>query len=95
MKTLVKMLFAIIVKPIEEAINRNTAAVERLPESIGREVAKWMIKADLAKTCRALQEQVLSEMGFQPVEIVDLLYPNVGKKDRRTKAQAVSKRTKK
>ena len=38
-----------------------------------------------------LQEEVLSEMGFQPVEIVDLLYQNLGKTDRRAKAQSISR----
>ena len=62
---------------VVEAIDRNTAVLEKLADATGREVAKWLIKADVAKTSRMLQEEVYSEMGFQPVEIVDMLYPNL------------------
>ena len=66
-----------------------------LPEAIGKSVAKWLIKADLPAHKGDLKVEVYLELGFQPVEIVDLLYPNLGKTDRRTKAQAISLRRKK
>ena len=77
-----------------DAINRQTAVLEGMPVSIGREVAKWLIKADLPNVRKELQESALLEMGFRPVEIVDILYPNLGKTDRRTKAKAVGERIK-
>jgi hypothetical protein len=77
-----------------EAINRQTAVLEGMPVSIGKEVAKWLIKADLPGIRKELRESVLLEMGFRPVEIVDLLYPNVGKTERRAKAKAISERIK-
>jgi hypothetical protein len=82
-------------KSIVEAIDRNTAVLERLAELIGRSTAKWLIMADMPNVRNELREDVYSEIGFSPVEIVDLLYPNLGKDARKTKRQAISKRRKK
>jgi hypothetical protein len=79
---------------IVEAIDRQNAILEALAESIGRATAKWLIRTNLPGKHKELQETVLSEMGLPPVEIVDLLYPNLGKTDRRAKAQAISLRLK-
>jgi len=43
----------------------------------------------------AFREEVLSDIGFRPAEISDLLYPNLGKSARRKKAKAISERLKK
>ena len=77
-----------------EAINRQNALIEGLPDAIGRAMAKWLIKADLPNVGNPLRETVLAELGFQPAEIVDLLYPNLGKSARRAKAKFVSERLK-
>jgi len=78
-----------------EAINRQTVLLEELPESIGKSIAKWLIKADLPTQKGELQVAAYLELGFQPVEVVDLLYPNLSKTDRRAKAKAISERFKK
>jgi len=82
------------VQQIVEAIDRQNVLLEQLPESIGKTVAKWLIKADLPTARQELREIVYLELGFLPTEIVDLLYPNLGKAARRTKAQAISLRGK-
>ena len=66
--------------------------IEALGESIGRNTAKWLLKADLSKTNQELKEEVLSEMGFFPIEITDLLYPSLEKSKRRAKSQKISKK---
>jgi len=68
------------------------AVLEKLPEAIGREVAKWLIKADLPNVSNPLREEIYAELGFRPAEIVDLPYPNLGKSARRAKAQKISHR---
>ena len=78
-----------------EAINRQTVLLEELPESIGRSIAKWLIKADLPVQNLELKTKVYLELGFQPVEVVDLLFPNLSKSDRRAKAKSISERFKK
>jgi len=76
-------------------IEYSQNALAQLGESIGKSIAKWLIKADLPTKRGELQEMVYCEMGFQPIEVVDLLYPSLGKAERRAKAQAISKRLKK
>ena len=80
---------------IVEAINRQNAILELLGETIGKSVARWLIKTNLPTTQRELLCIVYLELGFQPVEVVDLLYPNLGKTDRRAKAKSISDRSKK
>ena len=82
------------IQPIVEAIDRQNAILEQLGESIGKSTARWLIKANLPGKQSELQESVYLELGFQPVEVVDLLYPNLDKTDRRAKAQAISLRRK-
>ena len=84
-----------VVNPIVNALERQTTALESLGDTIGRSTAKWLELANLPSVRGELQEDVLSELGFRPVEVVDLLYPNLGKDDRKTKRQAISKRRKK
>ena len=69
--------------------------MEQLADSIGKSVVYWLIKAEMPVHRNVFRELILSEMGFQPVEIVDVLYPNLGKSARRAKAQAISLRLKK
>ena len=76
---------------IVEAINRQNAILELMGETIGKSVARWLIKTNLPAKQRELQCVVYLELGFQPTEIVDLLYPNLGKTDRRAKAKSISK----
>jgi len=91
MATQDKILFTLLI----ESIDRQTAVLEGLAESIGREVAKWLIKADQPGIRNELQEEILADMGFRPVEIVDRLYPNLGKSQRRAKAKSISERLQK
>jgi hypothetical protein len=77
------------------AIDRQTAVLEGLPALIGRELAKWLVRVNLPGKHSELREAVLAELGLPPIEIVDLLYPNLGKTDRRAKAKTVSERLKK
>ncbi|MDR0327105.1 MAG: hypothetical protein LBI05_02280 [Planctomycetaceae bacterium] len=74
---------------------RQNVLLEGMGEIIGKSVARWLIKANLPGKHRELQCTVYLEMGFPPIEIVDLLYPNLGKADRRAKAQAISRQRKK
>jgi hypothetical protein len=85
-----------VVKAIEnqtKEIQRQTAILENMGESSGRNTAKWLLKSDLAGTRVDLQEEILSEMGFEPIEVTDLLYPNADK--RRIISQRISKNKKK
>jgi len=66
--------------------------IEALGESIGRNTAKWLLKADMSQTNQKLKEEVLSEMGFSPIETTDMLYPNLPKRKRRAKSQEISKK---
>ena len=75
-----------------EQFSALLAALEKLPESIGRATAKWLIKADMPNVSNPLRETVLAELGFRPAEIVDLLCPNLGKSARRAKAKSISER---
>ena len=61
-----------------------------MAESTGKNTAKWLLKADMANHCQDLQEQILSEMGFTPMEVVDKLYPNATPTERREKSQKIS-----
>ena len=79
---------------IVEAINRQNIILENLPESIGRAVAKNILKADMPEFRNEMREDIHTELGFLPSEIVDRLYPNLGKSDRRAKAQSISLRRK-
>ena len=78
-----------------DAIDRQTAALERLPESIGKSVAKWLIKTNLPNIRSELLEVALADLGFQSAEIVDLVYPNLPNSKRRAKAKGISKRLQK
>jgi len=69
----------------------DPAEREALGESIGRSAAKWLLKADMSKTNRELQEEVLSDMGFAPVEVTEKLYPNASESERRKASQRISK----
>jgi len=80
---------------VVEAIDRQNAILVQLGETIGKSVARWLIKANLPGKQSELQCVVYLELGFQPIEIVDLLYPNLDKSDRRAKAKAISKRSNK
>jgi hypothetical protein len=84
-----KSKIVLILEDIEES-----AAFQRILDAIGRSTAKWLIKADLPNVRKELHEEALSDLGFQPVEIVDILYPNLGKSERRRKAKALSDRVK-
>ena len=84
-----------VVTPIVAAIEQQTRVLETLGESVGRSTAKWLELANLPSLHGELREDALLELGFRPVEIVDFLYPNIGKDDRKTKRQAISKRRKK
>ena len=84
-----------IVTPIVNAIDRQTYALEALADKIGHSTAKWLELANLPNIRNELREDAYSMLGFSPVEIVDILYPNLGKDDRKTKRQAISKRLKK
>ena len=64
---------------------------ESLGESIGRNTAKWLLKSELAQNKMALQEEILSDMGFTPIEVTDYLYEGTGKSKRRTISQKISK----
>jgi hypothetical protein len=64
---------------------------EALGEAVGRNVAKWFLKMDMSKANSEFQEEILSDMGFEPVEIVEKLYPNVDGNKRRKHAQRISK----
>jgi hypothetical protein len=77
------------------AINRQNVILKGLPESIGKAIVKWLIKTDLPDQKRDLRILVYSELGFPPAEIVDHLYPNLGKTERRAKAKTISERLKK
>jgi len=78
-----------------DAIDRQTAVLEGLPESIGKSVAQWLVKTNLPNIRNELLEVALADLGFQPVEIVDLVYPNLDNSKRRTKAKGISKRLQK
>jgi len=80
------------VQQVAKAIDRQNTILEHLGEDVGKSVARWLIKTNLPAQLRDLQCAVYLELGFQPVEIVDLLYPNLGKTDRRAKAKAIRKR---
>ena len=75
---------------IVEAIDRQNAILEQLGETIGKSVVRWLIKVELPALRSELQIDVYLELGLQPTEIVDRLFPNLGKADRRAKAQAIS-----
>ena len=64
---------------------------ENLGESIGRNTAKWLLKANMSEKNKELQEEVLSDMGFAPIETTDMLYPDAGD-DRRKISQRISKK---
>jgi len=65
---------------------------EALGESIGRNIALWLEKANIPDIRNKIREDVYVDLGFSPSEVVDLLYPAITPDDRRTKAQAISKR---
>ena len=83
--------------PVVKAVDKNTKAVEKQGETlntmaaeIGKSVAKWLTKLKLAKTRRLLLEEVLSDMGFAPMEVVEELYPNANPTERREKSVKIS-----
>lgn len=82
------------VKAIEKQtkeIQKQTAILENIGESTGRNTAKWLLKADMSQNNKELQEEVLSDLGFEPIETTDKLYPNASKSERRTISQRISK----
>jgi len=80
-------------EPYETAVVEvDPAEREALGESFGRNTAKWLVKMDMAKTNMELQEEVLSEMGFTPIEVTDMLHPNTD--DRRGVSQRISNESK-
>ena len=83
------------IQQIVEAIDRQNAILEQLGETIGKSVVRWLIKVELPALRSELQIDVYLELGLHPTEIVDRLFPNLGKTDRRAKAKAISKRTNK
>ena len=64
---------------------------EALGEAVGRNVAKWFLKIDMSKANRDLREEILSDMGFEPVEIVEKMYSDVDDSERRKHSQRISK----
>ena len=83
-----------IVKALEKQTNeikKQAAILEKMGESTGRHTAKWLLKVDLVKTNRDLQEEILSDMGFEPVEVVEKLYPNANDGERKKNRQRISK----
>ena len=78
---------------LADSVERQNVLLQNLSEAIGKSVAKWLIKADLPNVLCEMREDIYLEMGFRPVEIVDILYPNLGKTARRTKAKSISERT--
>lgn len=79
-------------EPANVNLNRiDPAEREALGEAIGRNTAKWLLKVKLSKTNRYLHEEILSDMGFHPVEVAEKLYPNVKKSERRKHSQRISK----
>ena len=89
------LIIATIVKPIVTALDRLMFALEALGDKTGRSTAKWLELANLPGIGNELREDAYSMLGFLPAEIVDLLYPTLGKRERKTKRQAISKRNKK
>jgi len=81
----------VIVNPILTALDRHTSALDTLGDKIGRSTAKWLELANLPDVRNELREDAYSLLGFHPAEIVDILYPNLGKDDRKTRRQAISK----
>ena len=69
--------------------------IEPLADSIGKAVVYWLLKSEMKNVKNELMTKILSDLGFQPVEIVDRLYPNLVKSARRAKAQSISHRLKK
>jgi len=89
----------IMESPVEWTDNTIIEAVnpverEALGEAIGRHTAKWLLKADMANTHKELQEEILSDMGFLPIEVTDKLYPNANPDDRRGISQRISRQNK-
>ena len=78
-----------------DAVDRNTQTLESLGDNVGRNTAKWLELANLPNVHGELQEDAFLQLGFRPAEVVDLLYPNLGKDDRKTRLKAISKRRKK
>jgi len=77
-------------EPANVNINKVAPAErEALGESIGKSTAKWLLKLDMAKTNKELQEAVLSDMGFKPIEVTDMLYPD--NEERRNISKRISK----
>ena len=81
-----------VINPIVNALERQTTVLEALGDTIGRSTAKWLELANLPGVQGELREDALLELGFQPVEVVDFLYPNLGKDARKTKRTAICKR---
>ena len=78
-----------------DAIDKRTFIIETLVDKVGRGTAKWLELANLPNIRNELREDAYSLLGFLPAQIVDLLYPAMGKLERKTKRQAISKRNKK
>jgi hypothetical protein len=75
-----------------KATKEITAVLEDLPEQIGRSTVKWLEKVNLFDKARQdIQEEVYSDMGFTPVEVVEKVYPNASDKVRRKHSQRISK----
>ena len=62
-----------VVNPIVNALEQHTSLLELLGEAVGRSTAKWLELANLPDVQNELREDALSELGFQPVEVVDFL----------------------
>jgi hypothetical protein len=84
-----------ILLQLAESVERQNVLLQNLSEAIGKSVARWLIRADLPNVRNEMREDIYSDLGFRPMEIVDILYPHLGKTARRTKAKAVSERIKK
>jgi len=85
-------------KPIEWTSRSSDVTIrfapaerEALGEAVGRNVAKWFFKMDMSEANRDLREEILSDMGFEPVEVVEKLYPSVDNSERRKHSQRISK----
>jgi hypothetical protein len=75
-------------KMVLEGVNPDVR--KELADDIGKHTAKYLIRDYLSEGNPEIREQGLLEIGFEPIEVTEKLYPNAKEKERRRISQRIS-----
>jgi hypothetical protein len=76
---------------IKKEVKKQTAILQNMPESTGRNTAKWLERKKLPTVYMRFREEILLEKGYEPIEVLKNLYPNVTDPERTRIRKRLSK----